>query len=54
MLYMLQMLKKTSKVKKTLSKWVLMSISENQAFQRTAKFIMAYFYEIDSLKILLY
>ena len=27
-----------------------MSISENQAFQRTAKFIMAYFSEIDLLK----
>ena len=28
----------------------MMNISENQAFQRTAKFIMAYFYEIDLFK----
>ena len=37
-------------MKKTLLKWILQYISENQTFQRTAKFIMADFYENDFMK----
>ena len=37
-------------MKNTLLKWILQNISENQTFQRTAKFTMANFYEIDFLK----
>ena len=37
-------------MKNTLLKWILQNISENQAFQRTAKFVMAAFYEIDFMK----
>ena len=39
-----------SKVKSTLLKWMLQNISENETFQRTAKFIMADFYEMDFMK----
>ena len=36
--------------KKTLFKWILQNISENQRFQRTPKFIMSDFYEMDFMK----
>ena len=39
-----------SKVKSTLLKWMLQNISENETFQRTAKFIMADFYKMDFMK----
>ena len=42
--------KDISKVKNTLLKWILQNISENQTFQRTPKFIMADFYEMDFMK----
>ena len=34
----------------TLIKWILQNIAENQTFQRTAKFTMGDFYEIDFMK----
>ena len=37
-------------MKNTLLKWILQNISENQKVQRTAKFIMAGFYEMDFMK----
>ena len=37
-------------MKNTLLKWILQNISENQKIQRTSKFIMAGFYEMDSVK----
>ena len=42
--------KDISKVKNTLLKWILENISENQTFQRTQKFIMTDFYEMDFMK----
>ena len=42
--------KEISKVKNTLLKWILHNISENQMFQRTPKFVMADFYEMDFMK----
>ena len=42
--------KKTYQIKNTLSKWILQNISQNQKVQRTAKFIMAGFYEMDTMK----
>ena len=42
--------KDISKVKNTLLKWILQNISENQTFQRTKKFIMTDFYEMDFMK----
>ena len=42
--------KDISKVKNTLLKWILQNISENQTFQRTQKFIMTDFYEMDFMK----
>ena len=38
------------KVKKAKLKWILQNISENQTFQRIAKFIMADFYKMDFMK----
>ena len=37
-------------MKNTLIKWTLQNISENQTFQRTPKFIMADFYEMNFMK----
>ena len=42
--------KDTSKLKKTLLQWILQNILENETFQRTTKFIMVHFYEIDYMK----
>ena len=42
--------KDISKVKNTLLKWILQNISENQTFQRTQKFLMTDFYEMDFMK----
>ena len=42
--------KDISKMKNTLLKWNSQNISEYQAFQGTAKFIMADFYEMDFIK----
>ena len=42
--------KDISKVKNTLFKWILQNISENKRFQRTPKFIMSDFYEMDFMK----
>ena len=47
---MIRFKKDISKVRNTLLKWILPNISENQTFQRTAKFTMAYFYEMDFMK----
>ena len=38
------------KVENTLLKWILQNIAENQTFQRTAKFTVGDFYEIDFMK----
>ena len=43
--------KDISKAKNTLLKWILQNVSENQTFQRTAKFIIANFYERTSRKV---
>ena len=42
--------KDISKVENTLLQWILQNILENQTFQRTAKFIMTDFYEMDFMK----
>ena len=42
--------KDISKVENTLVQWISQNILENQTFQRTAKFIMADFYEMDFMK----
>ena len=34
----------------TLLQWILQNILENQTFQRTAKFIMTDFYEMEFMK----
>ena len=47
---MIRFKKDISKVRNTLLKWILLNISENQMFQRTAKFTMAYFYEMDFMR----
>ena len=47
---MVRFKKDISKVKNPLLKWILQNISENQKFQRTAKFTMTDFYEIDFMK----
>ena len=43
-------LKKTYQMKSTLLKWILQNTSKNQKVQRTAKFIMTRFYEMDFMK----
>ena len=48
---MVRFKKDISKVKNTLLKWILQNISENQKFQRAAKFTMTDFYEIDFMKM---
>ena len=48
--YVLIFKKDISKVKNTLLKWILQNISENQTFQRTPKFVMTDFYEMDFMK----
>ena len=42
--------KDISNVKNTLLKWILKNILENQTPQRTEKFIMVDFYEMDFMK----
>ena len=42
--------KDISKAENTLVQWNSQNILENQTFQRTAKFIMADFYEMDFMK----
>ena len=37
-------------MKNTLLKWILQIISENEMFQKTVKFTMADFYEMDFMK----
>ena len=37
-------------VENTMFKWILQNVSENQTFQRTLKFTMAVFYEMDFMK----
>ena len=46
----LDLKKDISTAKNTLFKQILQNISENQTFQRTAKFAMADFYEMDFMK----